>query len=171
MEAELINKNDLLEALLKLPGVGSNSNAMDIIKRFESVKQEKVRVPEFVANYIEWCKVRNWKLTAIALTSNAEYFESHSEPSGLNDWIVKNYQTFLIAIVTNDFVIEETRFYIKLLEKPVDNEEKYLVHELEEDRFFLDKIGENNKKYKMQFTKDEISNIDERYLAFAVPVN
>ena len=41
---KLIDKEKLIEKLLKLPGVGSNSNAMDIIYRFESPEIEKSSV-------------------------------------------------------------------------------------------------------------------------------
>lgn len=40
--SDFINKSDLLEELLKLPGVGSNSNAIDLIKRFRTVKLENL---------------------------------------------------------------------------------------------------------------------------------
>lgn len=130
----------------------------------------RVKVPAFVADYIDWCKQHSWQLAAIVMPANAEYFESHSEPSGLHQWVIDNYAKFLAAISTEDYDVEEPLYFLKLLEKPVDRDECYLVYEIEEDSYFLDHPRPNNKKYKMQFTEKEIKAIDEGYWPFAIPV-
>ena len=68
---------------------------------------QKVKVPAFVADYIKWCRDRKWQLHTMVMPSNAEYYESHSESSGLHEWINENYATFLIAIATGDYEVEE----------------------------------------------------------------
>lgn len=131
---------------------------------------QKVKVPPFVAEYIDWCKQYNWQLTAMVIPSNAKFFEPHSKPSAVHDWINENYDTFLVAISTDYYEVEEPLYFLKLIEKPVDPDECYLVYEIEEDRYFLDHPSANNKKYKMQFTEKEIKAMDEGYWPFAVPV-
>lgn len=86
-----------------------------LIRRMnDQFELHKVKVPAFVAEWIEWCKQHNWQLTAMATTSNAEYFESHSEPSGLHEWILENYATFLIAIATDNYEVEEQLYIMPL---------------------------------------------------------
>ncbi|OTO54122.1 DUF1642 domain-containing protein [Enterococcus faecium] len=49
----LIDKQALIDELLKIPGVGSNSDALETIKRFPSYEQQKPVVPQFVAEWFE----------------------------------------------------------------------------------------------------------------------
>ena len=51
--SKLIDKEKLIEELLKLPGVGSNSNAMDVIYRFESPEVELNENQEIVLEYLK----------------------------------------------------------------------------------------------------------------------
>ncbi|EPH98154.1 hypothetical protein D920_01712 [Enterococcus faecalis 13-SD-W-01] len=49
----LIDKQALIDELLKIPGVGSNSDALETIKRFPSYEPQKPVVPKFVAEWFE----------------------------------------------------------------------------------------------------------------------
>ncbi|MFQ7605756.1 MAG: DUF1642 domain-containing protein [Enterococcus avium] len=97
-------------------------SAINIVEQLDEPK--KVKVPAFVVEYINWCKQHDWQLTAIATTSNADYFESHSEPSGLHEWIIENYATFLIAIATGEYEVEEEPKWVVKIE---DNGSAYFV--------------------------------------------
>ncbi|WP_181429570.1 DUF1642 domain-containing protein [Enterococcus plantarum] len=132
-------------------------------------QQDKVVVPEFVARYIAFCKSKNWELTATATTSNALYYESRLGPSGLNDWIVSNYATFLIAIATDDYTVEKEQIY------------EVVFYEDESDRWLLTQLGENsyeiipeskNDGYRTQwFTEEKIKAINEKYWGFRHPMD
>lgn len=50
---EFIDKQALIDELMKIPGVGSNSDALETIKRFPSYKPQKPVVPKFVAEWFE----------------------------------------------------------------------------------------------------------------------
>ncbi|WP_154949108.1 DUF1642 domain-containing protein, partial [Klebsiella grimontii] len=49
----LIDKQALIDELMKIPGVGSNSDALETIKRFPSYEPHKPVVPKFVAEWFE----------------------------------------------------------------------------------------------------------------------
>ncbi|WP_315305750.1 DUF1642 domain-containing protein [Enterococcus devriesei] len=49
----LIDKQALIDKLMKIPGIGSNSDALKTIKRFPSYEPQKIKVPEFVAKWFE----------------------------------------------------------------------------------------------------------------------
>ena len=77
---KLIDKEKLIEELLKLPGVGSNSNAMDIIYRFES--------PEIEKSSVEVNELDFYKLEMVLVDSEKrKQLESYKNLS-LNDFEV-----------------------------------------------------------------------------------
>ena len=49
----LIDKQALIDELMKIPGVGSNSDALETIKRFPSYEPQKPVVLQFVADWFE----------------------------------------------------------------------------------------------------------------------
>lgn len=51
---ELIDKQALVDELLKIPGVGSNSDALEMIKRFPSYETQKPVIQQFVADLVDW---------------------------------------------------------------------------------------------------------------------
>ena len=77
---KLIDKEKLIEELLKLPGVGSNSTAMDIIYRFES--------PEIEKSSVEVNELDFYKLEMVLVDSEKrKQLESYKNLS-LNDFEV-----------------------------------------------------------------------------------
>ena len=77
---KLIDKEKLIEELLKLPGVGSNSTAMDIIYRFES--------PEIEKSSVEMNELDFYKLEMVLVDSEKrKQLESYKNLS-LNDFEV-----------------------------------------------------------------------------------
>lgn len=127
---------------------------------------QKVKVPAFVADYIKWCRDRKWQLHTMVMPSNAEYFESHSESSGLHEWINENYATFLIAIATGDYEVEEEPKYRVLFpcdKRKTGHQFSYLMEDGRQCYCSdLETIPE--------LTESTIKSIDERYWPFAVPV-
>lgn len=158
-------KNLLMESELWGLYEARATTFMSVINIVEQLDEpKKVKAPAFVVEYINWCKQHDWQLTAIATTSNAEYFESHSEPSGLHEWIIENYATFLIAIATDDYEVEEEpkyRLVLPHISKMIEGN-AITIHNM--------KTHETKDLAYDYFTESEIKSIDERYWPFAVPV-
>ena len=68
---KLIDKEKLIERLLELPGVGSNSNAMDVIYRFESPKVELNENQQIV---LEWLKKEYFDSYVKSVLSNLYFY-------------------------------------------------------------------------------------------------
>lgn len=131
-----MNKQELIEKVKSLESFNS-SYAKDFAWGFDECRNgvlsliqaldepQKVKVPAFVADYIKWCWDRKWQLHTMVMPSNAEYFESHSEPSGLHEWINENYATFLIAIATGDYEVEQEPKW------KIINDQKYCLTSIE----------------------------------------
>lgn len=66
----LIDKQALIDKLMRIPGVGSNSDALKTIKCFPSYEPQRVKVKPYVAEWFEknkddlefniWRYIRNW---------------------------------------------------------------------------------------------------------------
>ena len=128
--------------------------AIDLIDQLD--EPEKVVVPAFVAEWIEECK-RGLKSLYGALKG----------PGGdgkLEDWlfISPNQKTFARAWL-NGFTVEEKKYTVKdkyhcfLLMKNFDGE-------------VVNAYSKVVYKNKGQLTEQEIKDYDERFMAFAVPV-
>lgn len=111
---ELIDKRALIEKLMEMPGVGSNSDALETIKRFPVHEQRKPVVPQFVADWFEDNKddleFAIWKLT---IDSNSDYTKNKNE---MRHWIQyapnKPYKT-LIGMLNGYEVEKEPLWAIK----------------------------------------------------------
>ncbi|MBE8847899.1 DUF1642 domain-containing protein [Enterococcus durans] len=109
---ELIDKRALIEKLMEMPGVGSNSDALETIKRFPAHEQREPVVPQFVADWFEDNKddleFAIWKLT---IDSNSNYTKNKNE---MRHWIQyapnKPYKT-LIGML-NGYEVEKEPLYI-----------------------------------------------------------
>ena len=82
---ELIDKQALIDKLMKIPGVGSNGDALKTIKRFPSYEPQKVKVPKFVADWIEEVKQRG-----CGLADALNCFDSPIMPEDVKEWVEFN---------------------------------------------------------------------------------
>lgn len=106
----LIDKQALIDELMKIPGVGSNSDALETIKRFPSYEPQKPVVPKFVAEWIEYAKKKGDSL-AISFKPWNLYGVEYSKA---DRWIEDNQETFARAWIDGYEVEKEPMYRVKL---------------------------------------------------------
>lgn len=156
----LIDKQALIDELMKIPGVGSNSDALETIKRFPSYEPQKPVVPQLVADWFEDNKddleFAIWKLT---IDSNSNYTKNKNE---MRHWIQyapnKPYKT-LIGML-NGYDVEKEPLYIM----PVPYI-PFPAHYCVEDDHISLRQGNAQK-----FTQAELDRYFPDIKQFAVPV-
>jgi len=133
-------------------------------------EQTKVTVPKFVADWFEANKYR-LEIAIWDLTTDA-YVADQDELSEIQLWLKESDRPYEILIRMKDgYVIDkEPLYYVYLPEiltdvKTADIEGSYLMKSDDEIE-----LADNNGFDEMKFTESEIKALDERYLAFAVPV-
>ncbi|RGW67479.1 DUF1642 domain-containing protein [Enterococcus durans] len=105
----LIDKQALIDELMKIPGVGSNSDALETIKRFPSYEPQKPVVPKFVAEWIEYAKKKGDSL-AISFKPWNLYGVEYSKA---DRWIEDNQETFARAWIDGYEVEKEPVYYVE----------------------------------------------------------
>ncbi|MDT2771993.1 DUF1642 domain-containing protein [Enterococcus durans] len=103
----LIDKQALIDELMKIPGVGSNSDALETIKRFPSYEPQKPVVPKFVAEWIEYAKKKGDSL-AISFKPWNLYGVEYSKA---DRWIEDNQETFARAWI-DGYEVEKEQLYV-----------------------------------------------------------
>lgn len=174
----LIDKQALIDELMKIPGVGSNSDALETIKRFPSYEPQKPVVPQLVADWFEDNKddleFAIWKLT---IDSNSNYTKNKNE---MRHWIQyapnKPYKT-LIGMLNGYEVEKEPLYYVRLPYEVWDEEAAelkteylYLHYEITSDETRIFPTKEPRKGFVTKLDELTIKSADERFWPFAVPV-
>lgn len=131
-------------------------------------EQPKVTVPQFVANWINQCKEK----ATLADCLDGYYEISNGEVVSSEDfqnWVVDNENDELTAKawIFGYEVDKEPVYEVVFLES---DDERYLLMELGEKSYEVVPESENDGYRTQWFTESEIKSIDERYWAFAVPV-
>lgn len=144
---------------------------MEQLKSSLPTQQDKVVVPEFVAEWIELCKF-NATLSE-CLDGSYPITGQHSEIiSEDEDWIITGNNEELLARAWLDgYTVEKEQFYY--IEIPLPNKVNgcgRLGQSISGGLEVLYTKISLEPKWKTQFTENEIKAIDERYWAFAVPV-
>lgn len=150
----LIDKQALIDELMKIPGVGSNSDALETIKRFPSYEPKKLVVPKFVADWIELCKEKADLISC--LSGSYEYgvnqFEADHQELVARAWLY-GYEVEKSRWVVNegDLVIRKGEHEAKVyFVESVDDDGILLVNGIK-DEFFTDlddrSVGEESINY------------------------
>lgn len=158
----LIDKQALIDELMKIPGVGSNSDALETIKRFPSYEPQKPVVPKFVAEWIEYAKKKGDSL-AISFKPWNLYGVEYSKA---DRWIEDNQETFARAWI-DGYEVEKEPLYEVIIG------DLYLIKKFNNRNDFCFDTSRSLctwEKSAYQLTEAEIKEIDERYWPFAVPV-
>lgn len=127
----LIDKQALIDELMKIPGVGSNSDALETIKRFPLYEPQKPVVPKFVAEWIEYAKKKGDSL-AISFKPWNLYGVEYSKA---DRWIEDNQETFARAWLIGYEVEKEPQYMVPLLTDKEGNK-KILVERRESTTSF-----------------------------------
>ncbi|UXD81526.1 hypothetical protein D4840_048 [Lactococcus phage D4840] len=137
-------------------------------------------VPEDVAEWIEILKTKGLK----PLKNPETYEETGFTEETLQDivfWISEHQEDYMRAWLDGYTVEKPQLFEVKMpivywddYASQLTNGFEFLRIDKETDEtdfvIFLSNILSNTKKYTVHFTEQEIKSIDERYLAFKVPV-
>lgn len=105
----LIDKQALIDELMKIPGVGSNSDALETIKRFPSYEPQKPVVPQFVADWFEDNKddleFPIWELCVDSYGSGTE--------QGMLNWIQQSENKPIETLIRmkNGYEVEKEPLY------------------------------------------------------------
>lgn len=168
-----MNKQELIDNIEKLPYLGLNYNSQENVlfqqrkKILEVIKQLDVQaketVPKFVADWIKQCKEN----AALADCLNGYYQISNGqviESEDFQNWVADNENDELTAKAWMfGYEVEKEPLY--QIELPGTSLGAYLT---KADNGYL--VIFQNTTSGSAFTESEIESIDERYWAFAVPV-
>ena len=137
-----MNKKELIKYFEELPYVSitqmGKKSFIDLIEQLD--EPEKVKIPRFVAEYIEWTKEEDFHLLGAMSRGNFD--------KKLEDWFYTgdNMELFARAWLDGYEVEKEKRYFVKI---PVVNQ--YLVRVKDED--FL---GFLTSKLRTKFTRKQL---------------
>ncbi|WP_271006697.1 DUF1642 domain-containing protein [Listeria seeligeri] len=120
-------------------------------------------IPQFVADWIEYCKKHCWGLSEAL----EDTYENSCMPEEVMDWFEdcrENQELFARAWL-DGYEIKEPLYYIKV----IDSYFGYINLNLKTGAYTTS-TNEEPVGFKTKFTESEIKNMDTRYWAFAVPV-
>ncbi|WP_088840665.1 DUF1642 domain-containing protein [Listeria sp. ILCC797] len=129
---------------------------------------EKVRIPQYVANYIESLISRFNGDVDLMIRDAAILKLTNKRPlNNTEKEVIKNENIItLISAIRNGYEVEkEPLYYVKL--PFVEKHQAYLNMSSSSGIWFSDKISYSART---KFTKSEINEIDKRFWQFAVPV-
>lgn len=133
-------------------------------------KVQKVTVPRFVADWFEKNKDDLDFAIYAAVAHSIKESDYYRYPEGFIEWIelADNKPIETIIRMKDGYDVEKEPVYeVVFLES---DEERYLLMELGEKSYEVAPESENDGYRTQWFTESEIKSIDERYWAFAVPV-
>lgn len=141
--------------------------------------KEKVTVPRFVAEWyvkIKHCTLSE-KIRRIESTDNKQLFEWYSSRKGRHNNNMANAQELIAQMDLYGYEIEEPKYYVKLPTlnwndeaSELEEDFAYLILDITSDETRLSGSDSDFKNWRARLTELEIKSIDERYWAFAVPV-
>ncbi len=132
-------------------------------------QQDKVVVPEFVAEYLE---MRKQQFAVGGLGVAIMHVFDGKESPKLFNWMNNNVEVFARAWL-DDYTVEKAQlYYVELPEKNTDTYNVYGLKKYSDGKInvgYYDKkdIG---KSINSKLTEKEIKSVHENYWAFAVPV-
>lgn len=117
-----MNKQELIERVYKLPYVeGPIADTVTVNRRWilESIEQldepQKVTIPQFVADWIEKCKVIKKFKASLAYALNSEVWSENNLSDECIDWLynANNQEIFARAWLDGYTVEKEKRYYVR----------------------------------------------------------
>lgn len=152
---------------------------MQVINWVEQLdEKQKVTVPKFVATWIKQCKEK----ATLADCLDGYYEISNGEVVSSEDfqnWVADNENDELTAKAWMfGYEVEKEQLYqVKIPEVNWDEysselvtEYAYLIWDRTSHEYRLSASNKDYKSWRASLTESEIKSIDERYWAFAVPV-
>jgi len=131
------------ETLIRLTGWAVYVYIEELIKSLD--ESEKIKIPQFVADWIEEKRDMGWKLAQMLL--QADLNEQYGR------WVVDNQETFARAWLDGYEVEKEKKFFVKI--KCLSEEYKYLNY-FKSCREWLFSEKEETKEYRTAHTQKEL---------------
>ncbi|HAA5826112.1 TPA_asm: DUF1642 domain-containing protein [Listeria monocytogenes] len=150
--------DELMVKLAKTPAI------YYLFKQNQVSKVELVKVPKFVADWIEYCEKHRWGLSEAL----EDTYENSCMPEEVTDWLAdchENQELFARAWLDGYEVEQEPLYYIKVIDSRVG----YINLNLRTCAYSTS-TNEEAFGFKIKFTEKEIKKLDGRYWAFKVPV-
>ncbi|EAF2978472.1 DUF1642 domain-containing protein, partial [Listeria monocytogenes] len=147
--------DELMVKLAKTPAIDY------LFKQNQVSKVELVKVPKFVADWIEYCEKHRWGLSEAL----EDTYENSCMPEEVTDWLAdchENQELFARAWM-GDYEVGEPLYYVRFFDGGLG----FLNVYFNGVRLLSCHLG--SEGYKTKFTESEIKNIDTRYWDFAVP--
>jgi hypothetical protein len=144
-------------------------NRIAFFEKYETDQQQALPVvPERVAEWIEHCKGMGYGLIA-ALTFKLSSTMHEELSAKILKWLENegNDETFALAFITGKYEVEKPQLFYIDLPKVFGLSDSTFVSKAESGIISEFTKG---KDYALKLTEQEIKSIDERYLAFKVPV-
>ena len=142
-----MNKQELIEAYNRISNFCETVSVNKVIHELEQLDEpERVKIPQFVADWIEACKENN----IISLSGAFEYAQGEVE-TWLSSW--ENQEIFALAWINGYEVEKEKRYYIRL--KNVDENYNYLTCIKHLNAWALTEI-KRDKKFRTEHTKKQL---------------
>lgn len=139
------------------------------LEQIKSLLPKPVAVPDFVAEWIEHVKRLHWGIIDLFSPEAS----NHSIAPLVEEWLTKENAELIARAWLEDYTVEKEqlyyvafcydRFLVKSNAKFSDGTDFIWIETLEE-------IEQQGIELKHHFTEKQIKAIDERYWAFAVPV-
>ncbi|EAD1342504.1 DUF1642 domain-containing protein [Listeria monocytogenes] len=148
--------DELMVKLAKKPAIDC------LFKQNQVSKVELVKVPKFVADWIEYCEKHRWGLSEAL----EDTYENSCMPEEVTDWLAdchENQELFARAWM-GDYEVEEPLYYVRFFDGGLGFLNVYF------NGVRLLNCHLRSEGYKTKFTEKEIKELDERYWSFAVPV-
>ncbi|KXT63207.1 DUF1642 domain-containing protein [Lactococcus sp. DD01] len=146
--------------------------AEDRIRELESqLEKQQPEIPEVPQFAADWYEENKHMLEIAIFSINADIcVKSSKVRCDIEDWFAdaENKPIETIFAMKNGYTVaKEKRYEVVFLE---DDTTRQILMENHAGYHFVEEEDENYGYWKQDFTEQEIKDIDERYWAFAVPV-
>lgn len=150
-----MNKQELIEKYKRLEGVwnaeGAELARQIFLQDLEQLDEQKpVKIPQFVADWIEVCKEHLTSSLYLAMTPS--FLNSNNQGIELTLWIKKNEETFARAWLDGYTVEKEKRYLVRM--KGIEKEKCYLNYNFGGVWLFYNQ--ENFYGYRAHHTRKEL---------------
>lgn len=147
---------ELIERMRELGHIYSYQGAKNLIREYEKLnKPEKVKVPQFVADWIEVCKEH--LTTSLYTAMNPNFMKENNQSFDLILWIKKTSNQDLFARAWFDgYEVEKEKRYLVKVKGVCGNYETLNCEKHSKKWLFSDR--EENSLYKTKHTRKELED-------------
>lgn len=147
---------ELIERMRELGHIYSYQGAKNLIREYEKLnKPEKVKVPQFVADWIEVCKEH--LTTSLYTAMNPNFMKENNQSFDLILWIKKTSNQDLFARAWLDgYEVEKEKRYLVKVKGVCGNYETLNCEKHSKKWLFSDR--EENSLYKTKHTRKELED-------------